>query len=203
MTKKKIRVSRQGLTRCPSCKAHIAIAPVLAQTACPFCDSVLAEALGTTGNAMDRILGSGRSALIAASLLGMPALGACGDDTDDDAPPTDDAGTTDIGPDTQPIPPYGIPSPPEDVQLDLAPDVPVADPVYGMPADAFGPEDTAGPEDAGPEDATEPDAFEEEKEDTSDGDTSGGDASEDADADTEKQDPTPAPVYGMPPNPSD
>lgn len=189
MSTKKIRVSQQGLTRCPSCKAHIAVAPALKETTCPFCATSLLDALAAPPRAMERILGSGKSALIAASLLGMPALGACGDNGGDDTTPTDDAGTVDTGPDTQPIPPYGIPGP-FDVEADASPipDAPAEAPAYGIPspADAF-----AGPDDV-------PDVFEEEEEDTSDGD-----ASEDVEADTEKEDPTPVPLYGMPPNPSE
>ena len=110
-----IKVSRNGLTRCPSCSAHIHVAERVEATICPFCQAELPEALAVASrqtSPLQRLLGQGRSAVIAASLLGLP-LSACDDPTADSSPPAD----------------VGDP----DVQLDVADDnMGVA--VYGMPA---------------------------------------------------------------------
>ena len=90
MKKYKIKVSRQGLTRCPSCKAHIQVATPLTDTVCPFCQTHLAQALTASGSEqgpLSRLMGSSRSAVIAASLLGVPVIGACDNTT---KPPLDD-----------------------------------------------------------------------------------------------------------------
>ena len=107
MKKVKIKVSKQGLTRCPACKAHIQVAAPLGDTVCPICDASLSAALGRQdgpAGPLNRLMGSGRSALIAASLLGVPALGACddgasGDTTSADvaAPAADTADTISAG----------------------------------------------------------------------------------------------------------
>ena len=86
---KKVRVSREGLTRCPACAAHIKVAEQLRDTLCPFCgasilaadentvadEGVVATALRKTAKA----LMTGRSSIIAASLFGATAMG-CGDE---------------------------------------------------------------------------------------------------------------------------
>ena len=122
---RKIRVSRHGLTRCPTCSAHIKVAFVLAETACPFCEASLQSAMSSKDEGMLHILSAslmvGRSSLIAASLLGL-SLGAgvgCASDSD---------GNTDA-----------------DIVLDVAdaPDIPSQD-VYGAPGDGWS--DTLAPE---------------------------------------------------------
>ena len=122
---RKIRISRHGLTRCPSCSAHIKVAFVLAETACPFCEASLQSAMSSKDEGMLHMLSTslmvGRSSLIAASLLGL-SLGAgvgCSSDSNGN-------GNTDI-------------------VLDVAdaPDIPSAD-VYGLPPDGWS--DTLEPE---------------------------------------------------------
>lgn len=134
MAKVKIKVSRQGLTRCPSCKAHIQVATPLKDTICPFCQTNLAEALASRApqqGPLSRLMGSGRSAVIAASLLGVPAIGACDSDGgtsgSDAATPVADAAD-----DVAPVEVYGMPA---DIDAGPVPDQGAPAPEYGMPAD--------------------------------------------------------------------
>jgi hypothetical protein len=124
MKKVKIKVSKQGLTRCPACKAHIQVAAPLGDTVCPFCNASLSAALERQedpSGPLNRLVGSGRSALIAASLLGVPALGGCDDGGSDD---TTSADVVQVEADTADTISTGL--------------------LYGMPADIV-------PMDAGPE----------------------------------------------------
>ena len=63
--------SRQNLTRCAACRAHIVAADAPSATECPFCGANLHRDRGA------RWLPSGRGALLAASLIGFSAS-ACG-----------------------------------------------------------------------------------------------------------------------------
>lgn len=76
--KKKVNVSRSGLTRCPSCQAHICLAEEVAETACPFCDARLFDdsSRSLVRRALDAVT-SGRSGLIATTLAGALAGGGC------------------------------------------------------------------------------------------------------------------------------
>ena len=85
---KRVSVSRQGLTRCPSCGSHVKIAASLQETICPFCNTSLQDAVaeGPLQGAIRRAADSltrGRSHLIAASLLGASALVGCPSDEGD------------------------------------------------------------------------------------------------------------------------
>jgi len=155
----KIRISRHGLTRCPSCTSHIRVAASLDETQCPFCDS----SFPTSWFAEKERPGKGTSslsrAILMASMLGLPFAG-CGDDgkkggdsgadvaADQIGQPlygipmdwyedgnTGDAGTSDAGADAvidQTFqPPYGIPMD----MVEPAPDEGFA-PEYGLPPDA-------------------------------------------------------------------
>ena len=156
MKKVKIKVSKQGLTRCPSCKAHIQVASPLGDTVCPFCQSALAGALATRSEdpgPLSRLMGQGRGALIAASLLGVPAMGACDSNEGSSADVAEPA--ADIGEpvaDAADVPVasvlYGMPPEPP-IDAGPAPDVvveadtegdalPPDEPVYGMPPESPG-----------------------------------------------------------------
>jgi hypothetical protein len=200
-----IRVSRQGFTTCPSCKAHVRVERPIAQARCFFCSQPIVGPGDTvSGSALARVAAVGRGGLIAASLVGFGALGACGEPQ-----PTQDVGTQfDVAPDLQNAPLYGLPadmivdpginqdtqeadtnSTPkdvsgpdaeasdilEDIGQELPQDIVVA-PVYGLPADV-GPSEA----DVAPGDTHAPD-------------TSSEDVKE-ADA------PVPQPLYGLPPTP--
>ena len=208
-----IRVSRQGLTRCPSCRAHIKVAKRIEETACPFCDTSLADAYGATETdpltGAKRVFPVGR-AMLAASLLGLPALSGCGDT---DPPPVDNGITTDVQSD-QSVALYGMPpdedlinqpmygeppgdfTPSEDVTTDAVDDdLPMA--MYGMPADMGPPSDTM--EDAEPSEDVVEDVPVQPlygiPMDMGPGEDVAEDATEDAVEDT-----LPVALYGMPPN---
>ena len=65
--------SRQGLTRCRTCRAHILTAARPSQTICPFCGE---NQLGLSRErARSKIVSVGRGGLLAASLLAFSAVG--------------------------------------------------------------------------------------------------------------------------------
>ncbi len=131
---KKIRVSRQGLTRCPSCKNHIKVAAPINKTICSFCETSLAESLGTdTGELIlgTRKVSGGSRALLAATILGLP-MAACGTEE----PVANDIVADVIEEDNPVVALYGLPmdmiEPPiEDVIEESDEGMPVA--LYGMP----------------------------------------------------------------------
>ena len=145
-----IKISRQGLTVCPACSKHIQVAERLAETVCPFCNAELGEALATASRdpgPMQRLAGSGRSAIIAASMMGMPLVG-CADGEDGPADPVDMV--ADSTSDIMNTPVYGMPaddvgpsvpedSTAEDAELSIA-EEPVASAMYGVPGDFPGDE---------------------------------------------------------------
>lgn len=145
-----IKVSRQGLTLCPACSKHIQVAEQLEETACPFCQAEFTKALVTANRApgpLQRLAGSGRSAVIAASLMGMPMVGvACADGESTPGDPVDmvadsmadsmaGSGSDSMGDSLSDITVF-----PDSEEMSY--------PVYGMPAEDIGPmaleEDTAG-----------------------------------------------------------
>lgn len=68
----KVYVSDDGLTSCPSCLQHIAVAPNLSETTCRFCGTLLTVALkGPVGRGAMGVLSSSRSGKIAAALAGL------------------------------------------------------------------------------------------------------------------------------------
>ena len=84
---KKVRVTRQGLTSCPSCLSHIEVASELDEVQCPFCGEQLVAAVwGDVGSGTMRMLRNSRSGLVAAALAGL-AFTACGETEPKD--PTD------------------------------------------------------------------------------------------------------------------
>lgn len=117
-----IKVSRQGLTHCPSCQNHIRIASDVRETLCPFCQVTLTVSLAERSGLVGKTRGmltSGRSGLLAASLLGMTMVAGCSGEEED---PTDtaqadqsagDAVDTTSTDDTGAVALYGLP--PEDV----------------------------------------------------------------------------------------
>lgn len=122
-------VSRHGMTECPSCKAHIRVATKIAETACPFCNAELVEAIGR-GNRLGAL---GRSGMLAGALLGLSVLPAC---DDNDPQPLYGAPAADIvqdaGNDQLPQPLYGAPAP--DVVVQDTADDQLPQPLYGAPA---------------------------------------------------------------------
>ncbi len=93
MVKKIVKVSRDGLTRCPACGNHIRVAEVLADTTCPFCDASIRQlddpvAAEGAVRRVARALMTGRSSVIAASILGAATMGlsgvGCSTDTNGD-----------------------------------------------------------------------------------------------------------------------
>jgi hypothetical protein len=134
---KKIRVSRHGLTRCPSCKNHIRVAAPINKTICSFCETSLAESLGTdTGEVIlgTRMLSGGSRALLAATILGLP-MAACGGDE----PVANDI-VADVVEGDMPVALYGLPmdmiDPPEE---DVTGEDVVVAPAYGLPMDMIDP----------------------------------------------------------------
>lgn len=98
---KKVRVTRQGLTSCPSCLSHIEVASELSEVQCPFCGEQLVAAVwGDVGSGTMRVLRNSRSGLVAAALAGL-AFTACGDpepkDPVDTGAEVNDVGETDMG----------------------------------------------------------------------------------------------------------
>lgn len=78
-----IRVSRSGLTECPSCHAHMEVAEQVRGSVCPFCGTALQRAPETADRGLRRLAGlGGRSGLLAATLLGALAVTACEDNGD-------------------------------------------------------------------------------------------------------------------------
>lgn len=154
-----IRVSRSGLTECPSCHAHMEVAAQVRDSVCPFCGTALVRAPDAADRGLRRLAGlSGRSGLLAATLLGALAVTACEDSGDptgasadaskpdggglsdgSDAGTTPDATTTDAQASTDDAA--------TTTDTTVSPDLPVA--LYGLPPeDAFVPPDAAATDDA-------------------------------------------------------
>lgn len=69
--------SRSGLTRCPSCRAHVHAAARPSETVCPFCGAIV-------GSGAARVVrAAGRGGVLAASLL---ALSACNGSAETSSP---------------------------------------------------------------------------------------------------------------------
>jgi hypothetical protein len=113
-----IRISKQGLSQCPSCQAHIRVASNITDTTCPFCETELVTAPPSNGGLL-----SGRGAKVAIALFGAATIiGACASQP--------------------PAPAYGIP-PTEQVEEQTKPDAstpetvvadePLPSPKYGAP----------------------------------------------------------------------
>ena len=161
---RKIRVSRNGLTQCPSCSTHIKVASVVTETTCPFCQTTLStvrdEAAGMLKSMTDSMVAT-RSGLIAASLMGLTAVG-CGSDGETTTPIEDTSAEVqqDVQEDVPVLPPYGIPPDdvfePEDVQEDVAADIQVQ-PTDVEPADSIAMPDAKPTDVAQPNDSVEPD----------------------------------------------
>jgi hypothetical protein len=138
-----MRISRQGLSRCPSCRRHIQVETPVSSTVCPFCGGSFSEAL--TGAAFAqavevfREIVRGRTSAVAASVLSL-SLGVAGCSSDTDAVP---------------VPVYGI-TPSGDVGTVLdaastAPDAASMAPDRSVAADAGQTMDASTPADVGME----------------------------------------------------
>ena len=149
---RRIKVTRQGLTSCPSCSAHIKLAASVSETTCPFCNTALSvTASGNTSSLLGSLASSvmaGRSSLIVASLLSLGGVAACSSDSGNtgNGDVVQDVGDINI----QPL--YGAPA---DIVMDEGPppsDVP-DQPLYGaVPTDTGAPPVDAA-DDAGTDDA--------------------------------------------------
>ena len=176
---RKVKVTRQGMTNCPSCHAHIRVASVLSETVCPFCETALKDALpaGDVGrlSGLSRVAHASRSGVVAASILGLSGLAGC---ESNNAQPVygapADMMVTDTVEDATPQPEYGLPA--DAIMLPDVVEDATPQPEYGLPADAMVPdivEDASPqPEYGLPADVTEGD----------------------------KEDVPPAPPYGIPPD---
>ena len=152
----RIRISRQGFTNCPSCKAHVRVEGSIHEARCYFCQAPLLGPGDTVSaeSGLSRVVSAGRSGLLAASLLGIGAVAGC-DGTSNGAI---DVVVVDTAPDITVAPVYGEPAdvvaPVEDTIVDVAPDS-TDQPMYGEPADITSPdasqEDVAVDEDAAPD----------------------------------------------------
>jgi hypothetical protein len=137
----KIRVSKQGLTRCPTCASHIKLADDIRETVCPFCADNLVVSLhrGTAVtdllSSVSQSLMSGRGGLITASLVGASLALSCSDAPAPNPADTSQVDTT-TAPDTNNAPEYGLP-PDSGIAPDTepAPDTNNA-PEYGLPPDS-------------------------------------------------------------------
>ena len=125
-----IRISRHGMTRCPSCDRHFQTETIVSESTCPFCHAALTGAAGV-GTRSPGLFGRTGNAL-AASLVSLGLGSACLDDggRDNDAADTSDATTNDVMEDTT-----------TDTRLDAAEDN-GPQPVYGLPMDVVDADDT-------------------------------------------------------------
>lgn len=148
--RKKVVVSRSGLTTCPSCMAHITAGEALEETSCPFCEANLVVERRQDGgvfgrNAMQSLKKS-KSAMLAAALGASLSMAACGEHNDDNnvnngtasplygAPIVDMDQSADLD---NAVPEYGAPIM-EDMNMskDMGPDQSLTQPLYGaVPAD--------------------------------------------------------------------
>lgn len=130
MAPKRIVMTEQGLTVCPSCMNHIELSTeALSEVTCPFCGEGLVSARRSDGDIFGKgvasALKSSRSTALAAMLGASLSMTAC----DLGEPePEPDMGEADM-PMNQAL--YGVPA----VDMDEEqPDMPVDQPVYGAPA---------------------------------------------------------------------
>ena len=139
----RIRISRQGFTNCPNCKAHVRVEGPITEARCYFCQAPLLGPGDTVSaeSGLSRVVSAGRSGILAASLLGIGAVSGC----DGTSNGSIDVVAVDTAPDITVAPVYGEPAdivtPAEDVIVDVAPDA-SEQPMYGEPADVMSP-DTA------------------------------------------------------------
>ena len=99
----KVKVTRSGMTSCPSCLSYFVVGDL--QTAhCPFCDTSLKDALREQngGRGAMELIRSSRAGLVAAALAGSLTLAACSGDDDnnkDGDNATANSSTADMGSD--------------------------------------------------------------------------------------------------------
>ena len=175
---RKVKVTRHGMTNCPTCHAHIRVASSLSDTVCPFCGAMLKDVLpaGDVGrlSGLSRVAHASRSGVVAASILGLSGLAGC----ENQAQPVYGAPADMLVPDTAqdagPQPEYGLPA---DIMIPDAVQDASPQPEYGLPADTMVPDvvEDATPQ---PEYGLPADVLE----------------------DTEEEDIGPQPPYGIPPD---
>lgn len=183
----KIRVSRDGLSRCPGCLTHIRVAEDIKDTTCPFCGASIIPSRNDPAESRSafRDLMTGRTGVVTASLFGLStAIAGCGDD--DPPPPastaevtesTDQTGATDSTDSTDSADTTDPSTDPIEVTESSDPG-PVD--VYGLPPDNGG----IDPDEGNTADVTES--------------TDTPDVDEEIET-TESDDPGPVDLYGMPP----
>ena len=136
---RRVKVTRQGMTSCPACHAHIRVAAQLADTICPFCETALKDVhpsadLGRLSG-LTRVAHASRSGVVAASMLGLSGLAGCEQTNVQPvygAPA--DTMVTDTAFDATPQPEYGLPA---DAMIQDTVEDATPQPEYGLPADAM------------------------------------------------------------------
>ncbi len=130
------RKSRDGLTRCPACRAHVVAAERPSLTVCPFCGA-------NQHRATHRLAPIGRGGVLAASLLAFTAVGCGAGSGDDDTSVSSDDGSSggddgagddrysdDPPDDNTAVAEYGVAP---DAYQSGSSDPPPDEPMYGVP----------------------------------------------------------------------
>ncbi len=133
MAKKKVIVSRSGLTTCPSCMSHITLDASLAHTECPFCHTNLvaerSQDEGVFGRNTLQTLKKSKSAMLAAALGASLSMAACGEGDNNDNNTTKNNSTVQ--------PAYGAPLVDMEAE-DMPEDMAQPQPLYGGAATDMG-----------------------------------------------------------------
>jgi len=143
---RKIKITRHGMTTCPTCHAHIRVAPNLADTVCVFCSTSLKDVLPSSDlgrlSGLARIAHASRSGMVAASILGITGLAGCDNNVQPVKDVPADIMVPDAAQDAGPQPEYGLPADafPMDAATDTGQDA-GPQPAYGIPADVGEPAD--------------------------------------------------------------
>jgi ribosomal protein S27E len=153
MASKRIVMTEQGLTVCPSCMNHIELSSeALSKVTCPFCGEGLVNARRADGDIFGKgvasALKSSRSTALAAMLGASLSMAACtgGNGPQPEpvygAPPIEEdmdrSNSTspdmevDMGENSMPQPEYGVPAVEEDMGVDMNENN-LAVPEYGVP----------------------------------------------------------------------
>jgi len=158
MAPKRIVMTEQGLTVCPSCMNHIELEPTaLSSVTCPFCGEGLMAARRADGDVFGKgvsnVLRSSRSTALAAMLGASLSMAACTgtsgpqpepvygappveedmNKTNNTSPEADQGVEVDMGDNSMAQPEYGVPAVEEDMGVDMAENN-LPQPEYGVPA---------------------------------------------------------------------
>ena len=128
---KNIRVSGDGLTRCPACLTHLPVAPDVAESVCPSCGANLAQALrapASESSVLGRLTGTAGALL---ATLGLGLASGCGESDGEPSDPVVIIPKAAREPTQGEI--YGGPPLPDDIRVEpAARDAPAR--IYGGPA---------------------------------------------------------------------